>query len=188
MRTLVLSNQITYEQTKLLLDSLYRLSNQVAFHVPNYFTISLSEHNSKIHTQISRLATQPDIQDNKYLVYLESVNPFLLQIQKNIVEIKDDVCFLGQVFQYTTKKYLLRFDDVLLNYLKVKKSLYDWDYPVSPVDLSFLHNGRCILQTIAHEKYSCLYVSDNSLINALRDSGIQFYYDHSTTGDIPSWE
>ena len=151
MRALVLCTQITYVQTKLLLESLYRYSNQVAFHIPNYFIISLSEHNAKIHTQISHLVTQPVIHDNRYLMFLDSVKPFLIQIEKTVIESKEDVCFLGQIFQYTTNKYLLRLDVDLLNILKAKNSLYDWDYPNSPVDLSFLHNGRCILQTITHK-------------------------------------
>jgi len=121
-------------------------------------------------------------------MFLDSVKPFLIQIEKTVIESKEDVCFLGQIFQYTTKKYLLRLDVDLLNILKAKNSLYDWDYPNSPVDLSFLHNGRCILQTITHEKYSCLYVTDKSLIYALKESGIQFYYERCATEDIPSWE
>ena len=47
-----------------------------------------------------------------------------------------------------------RFNDHSLHILLSAGSLFDWNYPHLPEDLSFFSNGQCIMGINAHERYA----------------------------------
>lgn len=70
----------------------------------------------------------------------------------------------------------LEVKDVLC---KVER-LFDWDYPIAPMDISFYKNGYCWFSVTAHEQDADLYTDDKKVIEDLEQMGIELEYLYDT--------
>ena len=185
MKKTILFNQISQNQTVHLLNLIFPLCNQVAFHIPDLFSVFLTENNKRIHSIFSH-RTFENASDDRYFKYLGNVNSLLNQLDPWLLECYVDVCFMGQVFQYKTKVCLFRLDESMLQII-ADKAIYDWQFPKFPEDISFLQNGKCVLQTISHENFACLYTSDSKTKKSLQEIGIPFFCEPCSLDEIPIW-
>lgn len=72
---------------------------------------------------------------------------------------------------YELAIYRTNFDT--LDVLESAESIFDWDYPSRPMDLSFFQNGYAWFASSAHEQWNALYTEDKHILQDLQDLGIQ---------------
>ncbi len=60
------------------------------------------------------------------------------------------------------------------------ESLFDWDYPIAPMDLCFYKDGYCWFSVTAHEQDASLYTDDKKVIKDLENMGIELGYLYDT--------
>ncbi len=58
-------------------------------------------------------------------------------------------------------------------------SLYEWDYPVYPMDLSFYKDGYAIFASVAHECWNCLYAENRDIVYDLKKLGFDLELCHN---------
>jgi hypothetical protein len=58
--------------------------------------------------------------------------------------------------------------------------LFDWDYPIAPMDICFYKDGYCFFSVTAHEHDACLYTDDEGMIGDLEKMGIELEYLYDT--------
>lgn len=51
-------------------------------------------------------------------------------------------------------------------------NLFDWDYPLRPMDLCFYKDGYAWFASSAHERFACIYINDKKLYSELTDLGV----------------
>ena len=75
-------------------------------------------------------------------------------------------------YDYIIRVY--RADMAAEKILQKPKSLFDWNWPSYPMDLSFFKDGVCWFATTAHEKVACVYTEADALLEDLRKIGLVF--------------
>jgi len=60
------------------------------------------------------------------------------------------------------------------------KNLFDWDYPMAPMDLCFYKDGYCWLSVTAHEADVSLYTENKNILKDLDTIGIELEYAYDT--------
>jgi len=58
--------------------------------------------------------------------------------------------------------------------------LFDWDYPIAPMDISFYKDGYCWFSVTAHERDASLYTDDEAMIRDLEKMEIELEYLYDT--------
>lgn len=82
-----------------------------------------------------------------------------------------------------------------IDVLETAHSIFDWDYPNRPMDLSFFRNGYAWFSSSAHEKCCMLYTDDLYVVQDLQDMGLQIiekddmdvssvYFDEDAFGSV----
>lgn len=102
----------------------------------------------------------------EWLVYDYKTNKWLQEYDKNIIYVMNER-------SYST--YYLKLDNDLRQEILNRKSLYDWDFPLSVLDIAFFDNGSCLFCSEIHEKMCDLYCSDEKEFNYFKSIGIEFY-------------
>lgn len=64
----------------------------------------------------------------------------------------------------------------VINILKEPDSLFDWDYPMYPMDLAFFRNGYCWISSTAHEEFAAIYLNSKTEASELTQLGIELSY------------
>jgi len=66
------------------------------------------------------------------------------------------------------------------NILCKVENLFDWDYPMAPMDLCFYKDGYCWFSVTAHEADASFYTDDKSILEDLNNIGIELEYAYNT--------
>lgn len=61
--------------------------------------------------------------------------------------------------------------------LSKAEKLFDWDYPLLPMDLCFYKNGYAWLSSSSHEHFAYLYFNDKQTLVDLNNMGVKIRYD-----------
>jgi len=68
-----------------------------------------------------------------------------------------------EIYDSKAKVRFYKFNSETIKILQEAKSLYNWLSPNMPEDLAFYSkNGKCILESVAHEKDSLIYLEEIS--------------------------
>ena len=107
------------------------------------------------------------------LIY-DQLKPYMLY-NKNVMEWPGTIT--QNAYHHIYRFVLYRADMKCLDTLLLVKKLYEWDYPLAPMDLCFYRNGYCWLETTAHEGYAWLYTDDEEEVKTLESLGanLEFY-------------
>jgi len=95
------------------------------------------------------------------------VEPFIVKNYKS-----DEYCYRKTKGLYNI--YNVAFHRDLIEVICSVRGLYNWIYPYFPEDLCFYKNGKCFLESIAHEKECWVYTEDDAEIKALEKLGLKF--------------
>ena len=97
----------------------------------------------------------------------------LLPFQKYILK-QTDKSSNGLIYRPGMFIVFYRLNDDLQKYLLSNQSLYKWDFPDYPTDISFFKDGICWLNSITHEEICDIYVESEEEFNYLKSIGIVF--------------
>jgi len=64
----------------------------------------------------------------------------------------------------------------VINTLKKPKFLFNWDYPMYPMDLAFFRNGYCWITSTAHEEFAAIYLNSQKEASELAQLGVKLSY------------
>lgn len=84
-------------------------------------------------------------------------------------ELRAEYC---EPYDYIIRMY--RADMAVEKVLQKPKSLFNWNWPDYPMDLSFFKEGVCWFATTAHEKNAYIYTDSNDLLQDLKQLGLSF--------------
>ncbi|MBP3554378.1 MAG: hypothetical protein J6K63_01940 [Clostridia bacterium] len=74
--------------------------------------------------------------------------------------------------QHFYKIVLYRSDPAAKEILCRFTHLFDWDYPMAPMDMAFYKDGMCVFSVTAHERDASLYTDDKKLVHTLEAMGV----------------
>ena len=84
----------------------------------------------------------------------------------------------GHIYRFVT--YRIDHSDMeVLSAFELPNSLWEWDYPESPMDLCFYRNGRVFFASCAHEQMNELYLnSEGDTLSAadFESIGLKLYH------------
>jgi hypothetical protein len=96
----------------------------------------------------------------------------LLPFQKYILK-KIDKSNHNLIYRPNMYIIFYRLNADLQEYLLSNKSLYKWDFPNYPTDISFFKDGVCWLNSITHEEICNICVESEEEFDYLRSIGIE---------------
>ena len=129
----------------------YMLNESDAFSLV-YFRYSESEALKKSARRVKNLL-------EPLKIYAQNVNewPSMITLNEN-----------SHIYRLT----VYRAEPEAMEALKQADSLWDWDYPVLPMDLCFYKEGYAWFAASSHEEWNSLYTDDEQVIERLRAMGL----------------
>lgn len=103
-------------------------------------------------------------------MYNKNIQDFLESMQKNLVKIQKNPYKKGW---RNYDVYYYKIDDNLKKKLLEVNSLYQWNFPELPSDLSFYKNEKIWMETITHEEICRIYTDDQEEIEKMREMGLK---------------
>ncbi|MEC3608532.1 stage III sporulation protein AH [Bacillus glycinifermentans] len=134
------------------------------------------DHNPKGHLYSKLVDLAFEICDEFHLVLrkdmgsLKSFDPLLKKLESSLKEMKEQSEWASTILggNQTAKVYYYYTDENAKNILKESaNSLYDWEQPHLPEDLSFFKDGKEWLITCSHEEESYIDTEDDKEIQKI---------------------
>ena len=85
-----------------------------------------------------------------------------------------DTHYISSVCGYENKIYVVKLNSETLKKLLSKNSLFSWGLQSWPEDLCLFKNGKCWLETVAHEKSGYIYDNSEETKALLREMNVEF--------------
>jgi len=93
---------------------------------------------------------------------------------EHILKTTHSTRYLSSVHECGLKIYVIKLTPFVLGMLCCASGLFAWKMPFYPEDLCLFKNGKCWLETIAHEKLGYIYDDSEETKEFLRSIDVEF--------------
>ena len=155
-----------------LIEYLLGFCDTLVFQAPNFFKL-FDDDNVDEYTKYEDVDFYIDGGIDNFNDYKKQIERHVELIADDILSKYEDITYYGNKCNYVLEVYVVKISDNTHEFLKICNSLYDWRYPRLPEDLCFFKTGKCILETITHEKL-CFIDVESVGENILRKMHLSF--------------
>ncbi len=157
------------------LDSALFLSDTIVFHILHEEVLSpdsleMREEYYREHPEQTEEEIPVDYD------YYDRMKNLIQPIEEAIIRKENEFSYLGYGYGHLCESFFIdaRHPKVR-EFLASAGSIFSWQYPDFPEDLSFMRNGKCYIRNVAHEKLLFFEDMEISEIEKFAETGIEIY-------------
>ena len=149
-----------------------------------FFTFCLPDFGKLIRVSDGERTAQRLDDGSSFISYKNKVMPEIEKISTHLVHVYESEIYGTNGYDREREIYVVKIDDSLDVSFFDNHSLFDWRYPDFPEDICFYKEGKCYMETVAHEQWCFFYSADEELESFLQESNIEYWIEDDFE-DIP---
>ena len=140
-----------------------------------FFTFCLPDFGKLITVSDGERTAQRLDDGSAFISYKNKVMPEIEKLSTHLVQVYESEIYGLNEYDREREIYVVKIDDSLDASFFDNHSLYDWRYPGFPEDICFYKDGKCFMETVAHEQLSFFYFTDEELESFLQEKNIEYW-------------
>ena len=180
---LIIQQGFVYSNYYLLLQYASKICDAVTLKIPNHNKLVINEKNHAGNLDLE-IGHSEVGDDPLFEIYYDNATRLVDKLfEKHIIKTSFDTQYVTTISSTESKNYIMQMSQELAEILDFAGSLFAWKFPFLPEDLCFFYNGKCWLQSIAHEEICWIYDDSNDVQALLKRMKIK--YTKEKGEDIP---
>ena len=140
-----------------------------------FFTFCLPDFGKLIRVSDGERTAQRLDDGSAFISYKNKVMPEIEKLSTHLVQVYESEIYGLNEYDREREIYVVKIDDSLDASFFDNHSLYDWRYPDFPEDICFYKDGKCFMETVAHEQLCFFYFADEELESFLWEKHIEYW-------------